>query len=293
MFRDAIEITRNLGSQYLWIDSIRIIQDSRQDWQMESMKMDRYYISASLNISASAGAATDSSQDIFSTADKDRAVFFPYVVVPGFSTEKGLAGNLYFRRAPEKEPPSPLRNRAWVLQERQLSPRILWCGHNYMRWQCNSIQASEAFPIFQKPYLQLQGRIFELNTTARPQDENEKKQEALDYWYRTVEDFMTLDISFSDDRLPAIAGLAKILALRTWYRYLCGLWEEDLLTGLFWSARRERDGVEGSTSPPSWSWARLPTLPTLPLTHLAVKGILLQLYRLCGLIACRRSLMRS
>jgi hypothetical protein len=140
-----------------------------------------------------------------------------------------------------------------------------------MRWQCNGIQASEAFPIFQKPYLQVQGRILETNTSARPQDENEKKQEALDYRYRTVEEFMTLDISFPDDRLPAIAGLAKILAERTGYRYVCGLWKEDLLTGVFWSVRREEDGVEGSKVPPSWSWVRLPTLPTFPLIHLAVK----------------------
>jgi hypothetical protein len=51
-FRDAILITRKLGYQFLWIDSLCIVQDSLIDWQEESVKMNTICSNAVLNISA-------------------------------------------------------------------------------------------------------------------------------------------------------------------------------------------------------------------------------------------------
>jgi hypothetical protein len=42
-FRDAIIITRRLGFQYLWIDSLCILQDSKADWALESKDMGKIY----------------------------------------------------------------------------------------------------------------------------------------------------------------------------------------------------------------------------------------------------------
>lgn len=42
-FQDAIMITKELGYQYLWIDSLCIIQDSPEDWRAESVKMGSVY----------------------------------------------------------------------------------------------------------------------------------------------------------------------------------------------------------------------------------------------------------
>lgn len=38
-FRDAVHITRQLNIRYLWIDSFFILQDSTEDWRVESAKM--------------------------------------------------------------------------------------------------------------------------------------------------------------------------------------------------------------------------------------------------------------
>jgi len=38
-FKDAITVTRHLGFQYIWIDSLCIIQDSFDDWDKESAQM--------------------------------------------------------------------------------------------------------------------------------------------------------------------------------------------------------------------------------------------------------------
>lgn len=70
-FRDAILITRRLGYQYLWIDSLCIIQDSIEDWQREAASMDYIYKHASLTIAAEAGG--DSSAGIFRSTNETRS----------------------------------------------------------------------------------------------------------------------------------------------------------------------------------------------------------------------------
>ncbi|KAK4560906.1 hypothetical protein LTR86_005486 [Recurvomyces mirabilis] len=58
-FQDAVSITKALGVQYLWIDALCILQDSKDDWAQEAALMGDYYAGAHLTISAlgSPGAA--------------------------------------------------------------------------------------------------------------------------------------------------------------------------------------------------------------------------------------------
>jgi hypothetical protein len=51
-FQDAIGITRRLGIDFLWIDSIYIIQDSIEDWARESAKMTKVYLNSAVTIAA-------------------------------------------------------------------------------------------------------------------------------------------------------------------------------------------------------------------------------------------------
>jgi hypothetical protein len=51
-FQDAITITRRLGIQYIWIDSLCIVQDSKQDWEEQSKKMAAIYRNSTVTISA-------------------------------------------------------------------------------------------------------------------------------------------------------------------------------------------------------------------------------------------------
>jgi hypothetical protein len=51
-FLDAVQITRGLGIQYLWIDSLCVVQDDLVDWESEAAKMANVYSGAWLTISA-------------------------------------------------------------------------------------------------------------------------------------------------------------------------------------------------------------------------------------------------
>jgi len=51
-FRDAVQATRQLGYQYLRIDSLCIVQDYTFDWEVESCKMPSIYGDSVLTLSA-------------------------------------------------------------------------------------------------------------------------------------------------------------------------------------------------------------------------------------------------
>ncbi|KAF1978655.1 hypothetical protein BU23DRAFT_421303, partial [Bimuria novae-zelandiae CBS 107.79] len=53
-FQDAIEATNSLGFEYIWIDSLCIIQDSTHDWAAEVTQMAQIYENAACNLSATA-----------------------------------------------------------------------------------------------------------------------------------------------------------------------------------------------------------------------------------------------
>jgi hypothetical protein len=55
-FQDAIIITRQLGLQYLWIDSLCIIQGDKDDWASESATMANVYAGCTVNIVAAAAS---------------------------------------------------------------------------------------------------------------------------------------------------------------------------------------------------------------------------------------------
>lgn len=62
-FKDAIKIARNLHLRYLWIDSLCIIQDSREDWAHEANLMSKVYMYSFVNIAAT--GSSDSTSGCF------------------------------------------------------------------------------------------------------------------------------------------------------------------------------------------------------------------------------------
>lgn len=78
-------------------------------------------------------------------------------------------------------------------------------------------------------------------------------------WYQAVSTFSTRYLTFSSDKLPALAGIASRVHDITKDDYLAGHWRRELERSLFW-----RVDFETSTShpsrvkeyrAPSWSWA--------------------------------------
>jgi hypothetical protein len=157
--RDAITVTRKLGYQYLWVDSLRIIQDSKTDWAVESVKMGSIYRNSKLTIAA-LGAA-DGYAGCFVNRNplcfRDLSVHHTdFKLTKSILTPKG---NWEFKSTTEEYPPeyevqgpaaSPLQTRAWVVQEQLASPRTLHFGLSGIYWQCIECEATESRPLGRK-----------------------------------------------------------------------------------------------------------------------------------------------
>lgn len=88
LFQDAITLTWSLDIKYLWIDSLCIVQDDKQDWINEAKKMSLVYRRATLVIAAM--DSTDSTQRL-SKAKRPESVAF---CVP-YYTQEGVAHGSY------------------------------------------------------------------------------------------------------------------------------------------------------------------------------------------------------
>ena len=79
-------------------------------------------------------------------------------------------------------------------------------------------------------------------------------------WGLIVRSYTTMKLTEPDDKLVAIAGVARLFQPRIQSAYLAGLWQRDLLFQLLWY-KEEINAVKAPElicyRAPSWSWASL------------------------------------
>ncbi|OAL30106.1 hypothetical protein AYO20_08909 [Fonsecaea nubica] len=265
-FREAVVLTRCLGMRYLWIDSLCIIQASEDDWNFESLQMEKVYSNCRLNIAAT--ASLDTGGGLFRTRQADKCwPCFGFFSTGLVSRKRWL---LRENDVLEKEiEQAPLNYRAWVLQERLLAPRVLHFGKSQLFWQCDTLDACESFP---KGLPVAWGSSNPIGKSLDPARFAERERDAAlngvvnrrleerdiyHVWNAIVQQYTKCGITEPKDKLVAIAGIAKRIASTTGDEYLAGLWRSRITESLLWRA-------DGSVScrlqqyrAPSWSWASI------------------------------------
>ncbi|KAI1322420.1 heterokaryon incompatibility protein-domain-containing protein [Xylariaceae sp. FL0255] len=144
-FQDALFITRQLKCHFLWIDCLCIIQDSKDDWMTESSQMLDVYSGSFCNI-----AICDASRDGSCIKPCANMFCLPYVKIPMADHPRGPVELFGFEHSIwyDFTPRSKLSLRGWFVQERVLSPRILYMGFEQIFWECDSRIACQSFPIY-------------------------------------------------------------------------------------------------------------------------------------------------
>jgi len=261
-FRDAILITRRLGYDYLWIDSLCIIQDSTEDWSRESSIMGMIYQRSVCTIAAL--AAQNSHQGCFT---KRNPLYYRHcrvlgdsakgVYVLGTTTPKMWVTGGYGS-------PCKLNQRGWVVQERLLSPRTLHFGPKSIGWECIECEATETEPD-EEASLSMLADSLRPKTTFAFLGQSISKNTPVNSgefvafrnaWWTIVSTYTGCDLTFGHDKLVAIAGIIRVIESRTGLTSIAGHWKEFLLQDMLWkavvSAKRAQD-----YRAPSWSWASI------------------------------------
>ncbi|CAH0057625.1 unnamed protein product [Clonostachys solani] len=275
-FQDAISLVSRLGLEYIWIDSLCILQDSLDDWDREAAVMSDVYLNATINIAAT--AASDGREGLFNDRDSLKtAPFQVYVDWQGNwygGPKRPYRGWYYLALTQAFEidvRSAPLNTRGWIY------------------WECMQLTSNEAFPegflqndqwiasigprtiwssdkiqnICQKPApttkeVSQPGSIAGKLIT-RPGPESEEKREH-DQWRRYVADYTKCALTKQTDKLIAIGGIASALAPWLKDENIAGCWRGSIFEDLLWK-RAFRTDTLGSKSlsldymAPSWSWA--------------------------------------
>lgn len=127
-FRDAICINRKLGMNYLWIDTLCIIQDDAREWQQEASRMSDVYRGATLGLAAS--SAPDGNAGCF--ADRNNVAFECVQGVKIQATERHRLTVFPFSIYENAVSETPLAQRSWALQVRFLAPRTVHFSHSQL-----------------------------------------------------------------------------------------------------------------------------------------------------------------
>ena len=237
-FRDAIELTRELNIRYLWIDSLCILQDSDIDKGHQCARMGEYYRNALITLSAL--NSRDSTEGFLNA----RAVVNSVTLFekPGY-VDCYLRPRLRTRAEIFKE--AVLSGRGWALQERLLSTRVLHFGTTEMFWECLTCTAREGSTVEHRDQegirdlVTAEGEDFKRIAFSADVDVLDPDFGAFAVWHRLIRQFSLRSLTFADDRLPTVAGLAATMASNTDCHYIAGAWTEDL-EGLLWHVEPAR-----------------------------------------------------
>jgi len=270
-FQDAIRVCHQLEIQYLWIDALCIVQDSKADWQSEGSNMGSIYRNSTITIAAD--SSEDAEGGLFYHLDSsDLEVKFTVRLSDGSDAKLTLHPTSITSLKPKI---SILKTRAWCFQERVLSPRILHffdcgvlfeCRQGYYLYNDPRLSApagsisptgsriGKGLGCSSEEYLSfLQDELMiDYHGTYPPMADHELRfyQAAtkgfanalspyvlLRPWFHTVlKDYTTRRLTFESDKLMAISSVAREIQHQTGATYLAGLWAEAIAYGLAWES---------------------------------------------------------
>lgn len=260
--RDAVYLVSTLQIEYLWIDSLCIVQDDPKEWLRESENMGSIYKNATLVLAAA--GSRDSTEGLFIAKRPHPEVFTlpysPYSLITGRSeSSQGEYKLAILPQEPAAPSHGPLHQRAWAYQEWYFANRKVLFMPGGMSWVCSHREYNEQWN-YSKP------QVFSSS------------------WLALLSEYTGKVLTYPSDRLVAIRGIATettgasnlfrhmftdektasaennvaggrpaLEVINTMFKF--GVWKAQLLEQLLWLPIEMSSDDEYLPELPSWSWA--------------------------------------
>ncbi|MCJ1461607.1 serine/threonine protein kinase [Pseudocyphellaria aurata] len=262
---DAMTVVQGIDQRYLWVDCLCILQDDDDPEKLEQIKnMDQIYGSAILTIVAA--DATNANVGLEGVREGSRSVMqLAEELRQGFHIMAPTA-------VPQQLDKSPWNMRAWTMQERLLSRRLLIFTQGQVIWYCRGRVMFEDMTAEDKgggayaplKWLALKPQYLGLNTRAGYVDGSIEvtrenitrlvRSGTFTEYARLVEEYSHRQITYSHDVLNALTGLLNIFKMCFKCSVRKGLPEILLDVAILWRPS-EKLTSRASKELPSWSWA--------------------------------------
>jgi hypothetical protein len=250
-FQDFFATVKRFGLEYVWIDSLCIIQDDDDDWRRESSLMIQVYGGSTSNIAATSGS--DGNAGLFSSRNP-LSIQKCYIEVSDDTVDQDYGALYEVSRTGicvREVARSPLGQRAWCLQESFLAPRTLHFGKELV-WECRESILSETFST---DMTQVQCGVASVALKKMEIFASEDRDTGIlpQFWGAIMESYTSSSLTKPADKLVALSSVARWAHGTLGGTYVCGLWEEFLEHQLLWCISRPV-AIPAVYRAPSWSW---------------------------------------
>lgn len=267
--QDAIIFTRELGLDFLWVDSICIVQNDNDEWIREAGLM--YEVYKNCLVMLGGLWSDDCASGLFETGDEWQSQ--PVATLrlgeetwPIHVSREHEVVQLNYEWSQLWEP--ALLRRAWCFQERMVSPRCVFFGRGELIFACSGDISCECGikydTVYDAPSPSQEGQSLGQSsgsTSSAPSTTRHGLrwvcQDPPKAWREVVEEYSKLPLTVKSERLFAISAVAKQMSIaRPGDRYLAGMWANTLLIDLCWCIKYEEGEQVDIPAAPTWSWAR-------------------------------------
>ena len=252
--RDAIDLVREIGERYLWVDSLCITQDD-DDYKMGQIRlMDQIYNNAVAVIVCATGENAEAGLNGFRSFSRKWTQYTAAI--------QGLIVANYAEQTDSMEEiwASKWRSRAWTFQEEMLARRQLTFTSNEVIFESAEGESTEQFHDLssRSPHTELRDETDPHSTQSTLQRRFSSGKTFEEYTY-LISEYSARQMSYSTDALNAIEGVLAYLKSRFPGGFAYGLPYAYLNMALIWEpfgpVKRRRHPTSGAPIFPSWSWA--------------------------------------
>lgn len=252
-FRDALVVAESLSIPYLWIDALCIHQDDGDQMRQQMDAMDLIYGAATLTI-VSDTTGVDTGIFGISKSRSPAQAIFRHGSLSYVSMKKTFGDALQN---------SPWERRAWCLQEKIFSKRLLIFTETQAFFHCSAATWFEDTILEQKEEVYISGAVQMrerplVTRKLQPPKGNsftayEKHQSAFErgFW-PLVSIYSQRDLAFHSDALRAFGGILRSVDALHGHA-IWGIPQYEFVRGLTWVPARHQLSLRREGFP-SWSW---------------------------------------
>ncbi|KAF2107854.1 heterokaryon incompatibility protein-domain-containing protein [Lophiotrema nucula] len=234
----AIQLVQLLGGNYLWVDSLCIVQDDESEAHQQINSMASIYANADVTIVAKEGKDAHHGLPGIKDVSPPRT---------GVQRVHRIAGRIEVIEPQLRVTRSfPWDTRGWTFQEDKLSTRKIIFTDTLVQWRCSYRWAED--------YVTMSGwRVRE------EQDFTCSAWPNFTEYCQLVYDYNQRALTYAEDALRAFAGVTTTLSYSFEGGFLAGLPELFFDAALLWDSfggeRRKASSPSEDHFLPSWTWA--------------------------------------